>query len=83
MLKVLVFLIGLVLLFCRLIHLMFVLQYYNASELVLVMECNSCYIVDGFYWDVNHDSWQRLVLMHLKSGGMRSNRGYMREFSGG
>ncbi len=32
-----------------------------------MMERNSCYVVDGFYWDVNHDSWQGLVLMHLKN----------------
>jgi hypothetical protein len=43
-----------------------------------VMEQNSCYIVDGFYWDVNHGSWQGLVLMRLRNGRMRSNMGYMK-----
>jgi hypothetical protein len=45
------------------------------GELVSVMEQNSCYIVDGFYWDVNRDSWQGLVLMRLK----RLNMGYVKE----
>jgi len=70
------------LLFCRLVHLMFVLQSCSAGELVSVMERNSCYIVDGFYWDVNHGSWQGLVLMRLRNGRMRSNMGYMKELWG-
>jgi hypothetical protein len=58
---------------------MFVLQWCSPGELVSVMEHNSCYIVDGFYWDVDHGSWQGLVSMRLKSGRMRLNMGYMKE----
>jgi tryptophan-rich sensory protein len=56
---------GVVLFVCKLICLMFVIQWSGVGELVLVMKWVFSYIVDFIYGNVNHNSSWWLVLVFL------------------